>query len=72
MTSWISHLWDTLGWILFEDGKVVEAEKYIGSAWFVRSSGEVGYHLGRVYEAKGRGDDAVRLYELSLGTTQPL
>jgi tetratricopeptide (TPR) repeat protein len=71
MTSWISHLWDTLGWILFEEGKVVEAEKYIGSAWSVRSSGEVGYHLGRVYEAKGRRDDAVRLYELSLGAAQP-
>ena len=71
MTSWISHLWDTLGWISFEEGKFVEAEKYIGSAWFVRSSGEVGYHLARVYEAEGRRDDAVRLYELSLGAAQP-
>jgi tetratricopeptide (TPR) repeat protein len=71
MTSWISHLWDTLGWILFEESKFAEAEKYIGSAWLVRSSGEVGYHLARVYEAEGRKDDAVRLYELSLGTAQP-
>jgi tetratricopeptide (TPR) repeat protein len=71
MTSWIAHLWDTLGWISFEEGKVAEAERYIGSAWFVRSSGEVGYHLGRVYEAEGRRDDAIRLYELSLGAAQP-
>jgi tetratricopeptide (TPR) repeat protein len=71
MTSSISYLWGTLGWILFEEGKVPEAEKYIGSAWLVRSNGEIGYNLGRVYEAEGRKDDAIRLYELSLGTTQP-
>jgi tetratricopeptide (TPR) repeat protein len=71
MTSWISHLWDTLGWISFEEGKFVEAEKYIGSAWFVRTNGVVGYHLARVYETEGRRDDAIRLYELSLGAAQP-
>jgi tetratricopeptide (TPR) repeat protein len=71
MSSWISYLWGTLGWILFEEGKVAEAEKYIGSAWLVRSNGEIGYNLGRVYEAEGRKDDAIRLYALSLGTAQP-
>jgi tetratricopeptide (TPR) repeat protein len=71
MTAWISYLWGTLGWVLFEEGRVAEAEKYITSAWFLRSNGEIGYNLGRVYEAQGRKDDAIRTYELSLGTTEP-
>jgi tetratricopeptide (TPR) repeat protein len=71
MSTWISYLWGTLGWILFEEGKITDAEKYIRSAWLLRSQGEIGYNLGRVYEAEGRKDDAVRLYEMSLGVAQP-
>src|SRR5947207_75408 len=71
MTTWISYLWGTLGWILFEEGRVPEAEKYIKSAWLLRSHGEIGYNLGRVYEAQGRRDDAIRTYELSLSISEP-
>jgi tetratricopeptide (TPR) repeat protein len=71
MSTWISYLWGTQGWILFEEGKITDAEKYIRSAWLLRSQGEIGYNLGRVYEAEGRKDDAVRLYEMSLGVAQP-
>jgi tetratricopeptide (TPR) repeat protein len=71
MTTWISYLWATLGWILFEEGRVPEAEKYIKSAWLLRSHGEIGYNLGRVYEAQGRRDDAIRTYELSLSASEP-
>jgi tetratricopeptide (TPR) repeat protein len=71
MTAWLSYLWGTLGWIFFEQGKLKEAEKYINCAWFVRSQGEIGYELGRVYEAQSRKDDAIRAYEMSLGATQP-
>src|SRR5207237_5520125 len=71
MTAWISYLWGTLGWTLFEEGRVPEAEKYIKSAWLLRSNGEIGYNLGRVYEAQGRRDDAIRTYELSLSTSEP-
>lgn len=71
MTAWISYLWSTLGWTLFEEGRVPEAEKYIKSAWLLRSNGEIGYNLGRVYESQGRRDDAVRTYELALSTSEP-
>ena len=71
MSSWISYLWGTQGWILFQEGKISDAEKYIRSAWLLRSQGEIGYNLGRVYEAEGRKDDAIRLYEMSLGVAQP-
>ncbi len=37
----------------------------------LRSHGEIGYNLGRVYEAQGRRDDAIRTYELSLSTSEP-
>jgi tetratricopeptide (TPR) repeat protein len=71
MTAWLSYLWATLGWTLFEEGRASEAEKYIKSAWLLRSNGEIGYELGRVYEAQGRRDEAVRTYELSLSASEP-
>jgi len=71
MTAWMGILWDTLGWILFQEGKVPEAEKYVMGAWQLHSVGEVGYHLGRVYEAGGRKAEAIRAYELALGATRP-
>src|SRR5256884_1074092 len=42
MTTWISYLWGTLGWILFEEGRVPEAEKYIKSAWLRSEERRVG------------------------------
>ena len=71
MTTLMSNLWDTLGWILFEQGHTAEAEKYIKSTWLLHSHGEVGYHLGRVSEAQGRKGDAIQLYEFSLGAIEP-
>lgn len=71
MSAWISYLWGTLGWILFQKGRVAEGEKYMRCAWLLRSQGEIGYDLGRLYEADGRKEDAIRIYELSLGVTQP-
>jgi tetratricopeptide (TPR) repeat protein len=71
MTAWISYLWGTLGWILFEESRLPEAEKYLTSSWLLHSNGEIGYDLGRVYEAQGRKDDAIRTYELSLSTSEP-
>jgi hypothetical protein len=66
MRAWIGMLWDTLGWILFEEGKTPETEKYLRSSW-LRATGEVGYHLGRACEAEGNEPEAIRMYELSLG-----
>jgi tetratricopeptide (TPR) repeat protein len=71
MTAWIGMLWDTLGWILFNEGKTHEAEKYVMGAWQLHSVGEVGYHLGRIYEAEGRKEEAILTYELALGATRP-
>ena len=45
--SLLTATWDTLGWILFEEGKPKDAEPYIAAAWFNEPNVTVGGHLGR-------------------------
>lgn len=44
VTANLGAYWDTLGWIKFQQGNVPDAEKYVGSAWQIRSIGEIGDH----------------------------
>jgi TonB family protein len=71
-SSLLAAEWDTLGWIRFQQGNLAEAGKYVNSAWRVHSAGEVGDHLGQIYEKQGRKADAIEQYELTLAGTQPL
>ncbi len=71
LTSSLAAYWDTFGWIRFQRGDLPQAEKYVKSAWQVRSIGEVGDHLGQIYEKQGRKAEATHQYELTLATTQP-
>src|SRR6266567_2930435 len=57
--------WDTLGWILFREDKVEEAKPLIVAAWRDSLRAEVGDHLGQVYEALRRNDDAASAYSLA-------
>lgn len=57
--------WDTLGWILFREGKNQEAESYLVAAWRSSQNAEVGYHLGQLYEAMGQKKEAVNAYALA-------
>jgi tetratricopeptide (TPR) repeat protein/transglutaminase-like putative cysteine protease len=57
--------WDTLGWILFREGKVEEAKPWIEAAWRNGLDVEVGDHLGQLYEAMGKKEDALRAYTLA-------
>jgi tetratricopeptide (TPR) repeat protein len=50
----VGEYWDTLGWVKFQQGKLSDAEKYVRSAWQVRSIGEIGDHLGQIYERQGK------------------
>jgi tetratricopeptide (TPR) repeat protein len=67
--------WDTLGWILFREEKNQEAESYLVAAWRASQDPEVGYHLGKLYEAMGRKKDAATTYALAAtaenGNTAP-
>ncbi len=64
----LAATWDTLGWILFEEGKPKEAEPYIAAAWFNEQNVTVGGHLGAVREALGRPSEALTADELALAT----
>jgi tetratricopeptide (TPR) repeat protein/transglutaminase-like putative cysteine protease len=63
--------WDTLGWVYFTEGNLDKAEKYVGAAWGLGHHGEVGDHLGQIYEKRGNKDLALRTYALSMNGLRP-
>jgi tetratricopeptide (TPR) repeat protein len=64
--------WDTLGWVYFSEGNLDKAEKYVAAAWGLGQHGEVGDHLGQIYEKEGKKDRALKTYELSLAGLRPV
>jgi tetratricopeptide (TPR) repeat protein/transglutaminase-like putative cysteine protease len=64
--------WDTLGWVYFSEGNLDKAEKYVSSAWQLGHHGEVGDHLGQIYEKQGKKDLALRTYALCLSGLRPI
>lgn len=54
--------WDTLGWILFREGKLDEAKPLLTAAWRASLRAEIGDHLGQLYEAMGQKDEALTAY----------
>ncbi|MGZ6144110.1 MAG: hypothetical protein ACXWLM_12285, partial [Myxococcales bacterium] len=63
--------WDTMGWILFRQGKLDEAERYVAGAERLRESAEVSDHLGQILERQGRRDEAIRAYARALASPFP-
>jgi tetratricopeptide (TPR) repeat protein len=63
--------WDTLGWVHFAEGNLDQAEKYVSAAWGLGHHGEVGDHLGQIYEKHGDKDKALRTYALSMSGLRP-
>jgi tetratricopeptide (TPR) repeat protein len=57
--------WDTLGWILFQEGKLEDAQPFIAAAWRDSLHAEVGDHLGQVEEAMQKKDEACATYHLA-------
>jgi Tetratricopeptide repeat len=64
--------WDTLGWVHFSEGNFDKAEKYVAAAWTLGQHGEVGDHLGQIYEKQGDKDRALRTYALSMSGLRPI
>ncbi len=60
--------WDTLGWILFQEGKPADAEPYIRASWVNTPNIAVASHLAQVLEALGKPSDALTMNDLALGT----
>jgi transglutaminase-like putative cysteine protease/tetratricopeptide (TPR) repeat protein len=69
----LTATWDTMGWIYFREGKLPQAEDYVQAAWNVTQSGEVGSHLGQIYEKEDKLKDAAQIDALALaaGTLSP-
>ncbi|HZR59056.1 MAG TPA: DUF3857 domain-containing protein [Terriglobales bacterium] len=63
--------WDTLGWVFFAKGDYAKAEKYVSASWVVDQHGEVGDHLGQIYEKLGRKNDAIRTYAMAISALRP-
>jgi tetratricopeptide (TPR) repeat protein len=57
--------WDTLGWVLFREDKLDQAQPLLSAAWRASLRAEVGDHLGQVDEALGKKDEALTVYSLA-------
>ncbi|MCU1302877.1 MAG: Tetratricopeptide repeat protein [Candidatus Sulfotelmatobacter sp.] len=64
--------WDTLGWVYFTEGNLDKAEKYVAAAWGLGQHGEVGDHLGQIYEKEGKKDRALLTYTLATTGLRPI
>ena len=64
--------WDTLGWVHFGRGDLNKAEKYVSAAWLLGQHGEVGDHLGQIYEKRGQKQKAIETYALAMNGLRPI
>ena len=67
----LSACWDTMGWVFYRKGDLVRAERYVRAAWLMRGTGEIGLHLGEIYEKLGRRNDARQHYAMAAGGWTP-
>ena len=59
-------VWDTVGWVYFQQGDNTRAEQYVRAAWQLEEDESVGEHLGEIYEKEGKTQQAVHAYESAL------
>lgn len=67
-TRALAATWDTMGWILFREGKAEEARSYVHAAALSTQSATVLEHLGDIEAAQGKAEEAAHNYELALAT----
>jgi tetratricopeptide (TPR) repeat protein len=53
---------DSMGWVQYRLGRLVEAEQLLRRAYATRSDPEIGVHLGEVLWVKGQKEDAQKLW----------
>lgn len=71
ITQSIGSYLDTLGWVAFAKGDLTSAEKLVAAAWWISEQGEVGDHLGQIAARRGKKEEAIRWYALSLNAERP-
>jgi tetratricopeptide (TPR) repeat protein len=62
--TFLAAYWDTLGWVYFKEGNLVEAGRYLEAAWNLAQNADQGEHLGRLYERQGK--TAAAAHQLAL------
>ena len=62
----LSHYWDTLGWIKFQQGNLGDALKYMLAASQLNDDPTISFHLGKIYESQGRKAAAIDMYLAAL------
>jgi tetratricopeptide (TPR) repeat protein len=62
----VAGIWDTVGWTLFREGKLDEAESYVRSAWLQKQTVTLGQHLAEIEMARGDKNKALLACDLSL------
>lgn len=62
--------WDTLGWILFREGKTDGALPLVLAGWRNALKPDGGDHLGQIYEAMGKNNEALSAYRLAEAAIQ--
>ncbi len=70
--SSLATYWDTLGWVHFQNGNIEKAEKFVRASWLLGQHGEVGDHLGQIYEKLGRKAEAIKTYAQAMAGTRPV
>jgi hypothetical protein len=58
--------------VQFAEGNLDIAEKYVAAAWQLGQHGEVGDHLGQIYEKRGEKEKAVHTYALAMNGLRPV
>lgn len=65
LTSLLFSSWDTLGWILFKEGRTTEGEAYIRAAWRGHQDPAIGRHLAEILVSREKPDEALDAYVLA-------
>ena len=66
LVSSLAMYWDTLAWIKFQNSDFPAAEKIQRAAWALSDDPVMGLHMGRIYEAEHRMNDAMDAYAMAL------
>lgn len=69
VTYMYSLVWDTLGWVHFQQGDYKRAEGLTRAAWLLGEEMLVAEHLGEIYEKEGKNQQAAHMYELALAVS---
>ena len=61
-----AFIMDSMGWVLFRQGKAEEGLKYLQRAYALRPDADIAAHLGEVLWALGRRDEARKVWDEAL------